>query len=68
MLVEAIAASLVLATVVIGWFLVQRWADSVTYPEECNLPPSECRHCMSRNTCLLHTSAEDVEDSGGDER
>jgi len=53
-LLEATLASLVLAAVVIGWFLVQRWANSVTYPEECNLPRAECHHCLSRDTCALH--------------
>jgi len=53
-LLEATLASLVLAAVVIGWFLVQRWADSITYPEECKLPRSECHHCMSREACALH--------------
>ena len=63
MLLEAIVASLVLTAVVIGWFLVQRWADSVTYPEECNLPRSECHHCLSRDACVLHAEEDETRES-----
>lgn len=47
-----------MAAVVIGWFLIQRWASSVTYPEECNLPRSECHHCLSRGACALRSPDE----------
>ncbi|MGI6461992.1 MAG: hypothetical protein ACOX5J_18220 [Candidatus Hydrogenedentales bacterium] len=58
MFLEATLGSLVLAAVVIGWFLVQRWANSLTYPEECNLPRSECHHCLSRGACALRSPDE----------
>ena len=55
MFLEALIASSVLALVVVAWVLVQRWTASQTYPDECNLPRSECSHCISRDGCLLHT-------------
>ncbi|HOF40517.1 MAG TPA: hypothetical protein PLD73_10615 [Candidatus Hydrogenedentes bacterium] len=58
MFLEAALGSLVMAAVVIGWFLIQRWASSVTYPEECNLPRSECHHCLSRGACALRSPDE----------
>ncbi|HQH52329.1 MAG TPA: hypothetical protein PKY01_07880 [Candidatus Hydrogenedentes bacterium] len=65
MFLEATIASLVLAAVVIGWVLIQRWAATTTYPEECNIPRSECPHCISRDSCTLHAN-DDVADEHKD--
>ncbi len=63
MLLEAIIASLVIAAVVSAWVFVQRWAASQTYPEECNLPRSECHHCLSRGACTLQPEDDQTRES-----
>lgn len=59
MLIEAIVASLVVFAVVAAWVIVQQWTASQTYPEECNLPRSECHHCISRDGCPGHAKDDD---------
>ena len=65
MLLEAIIASLVIAAVVSVWVFIQRWAASQTYPEECNLPRSECHHCLSRGACVLQAEEDEAHESDG---
>ncbi|MFO7973917.1 MAG: hypothetical protein R6V12_04705 [Candidatus Hydrogenedentota bacterium] len=62
MLLEAIVASLIVFAVVVAWVLVQQWTASQTYPDECNLPRSECHHCISRNACMLNPQ-EDIREN-----